>query len=162
MLGGDTTKSVKHFTINDGIIGSIAHAKAKLRSSAHVGDLICTTGLLGDSAGGLRLILDSKRDASQPEKKYLLERHCVPEPRVNEGMFLAKFSGVHAMMDISDGIASDLRHILEQTKNIDAEVDLETIPMSAQLVTVAQEEGWNAVELATSGGEDYELLFHPC
>ena len=159
LLGGDTTKSAKHLTINVAVIGSIAHGKAKLRSAARVGDLICASGFLGDSAGGLQLILAGEKDTSQSEKKYLLERHHVPEPRVDEGMFLADYPAVHAMMDISDGIASDLRHILEQTKNIDAEVDLETVPMSSQLVAVAQEEGWNAVELATSGGEDYELLF---
>lgn len=159
LLGGDTTKSGKHLIINVGIIGSIAHGKAKLRSAARVGDLICTTGFLGDSAGGLQLILADEKDASQSEKKYLLQRHHVPEPRVEEGMFLAEFPGVHAMMDISDGIASDLRHILEQTKNIDAEIHLEAIPMSPQLIAVAQEQRWNAVELATSGGEDYELLF---
>lgn len=159
LLGGDTTKSSKHLTINVAVIGSIAHGKAKLRSAAHRGDLICTTGFLGDSAGGLQLVLAGKKDASRLEKKYLLERHYVPEPRVDEGMFLANFSGVHAMMDISDGIASDLRHILEQTKNIDAEIDIEKIPISFQLLAEAQKNKWNAVELATSGGEDYELLF---
>ena len=159
LLGGDTTKAAKHLTINVAVIGSIAHGKAKLRSAARVSDLICSTGFLGDSAGGLQLILAGGKDTSQSEKKYLLERHHAPEPPVDEGMFLADYPAVHAMMDISDGIASDLRHILEQTKNIDAEVDLETVPMSSQLIAVAQERGWSAVELATSGGEDYELLF---
>ena len=82
----------------------------------------------------------------------------MPEPRVAEGIALAGCEGVHAMMDISDGIASDLRHILEAS-GVGAEIDIQKLPLSAQLCRVCEKEGWDAEELALEGGEDYELLF---
>lgn len=159
LLGGDTTKSAKHLTINVTVIGKCKRNKEKLRSSAKEGDLICTTNYLGDSAGGLQVILNHLKDCSDKDIAYLLERHHKPEPRVFEGLLLAKYNCVHAMLDISDGIAADLRHILEQTNFIDAEIELNKIPISEALHSVGVKYGWNITNLATSGGEDYELLF---
>ena len=138
LLGGDTSASPDKLFINVTVLGECPHGKALRRSSARPGDLICVTGTLGDSAAGLRLVLErsaaslrpvlersaghsefqscqterSEESPSAPELT-LIRRHYCPMPRVAEGQALAAVPGVHAMMDISDGIASDLRHILK-------------------------------------------------
>ena len=153
LLGGDTTSSTGTICINVAILGECPCGKAKLRSEAKAGDLVCVTGCLGDSACGLRLILEGRT----PDE-YLLEKHHLPMPRVAEGLQLAGLDGVHAMMDISDGVASDLRHILKAS-GVGAEVDLSLVPMSPRMRACCEKYGWDAAELAVSGGEDYELLF---
>lgn len=155
LLGGDTTKSVKHLAINVCVIGKCPKGKARQRNMAQVGDVLCCTGLLGDSAGGLQAILQQAE--SSEAVSYLIEKHHLPEPRMNEGQFLAEQTGVHAMMDISDGIASDLKHILKAS-GVAALVQLDKIPVSTQLKTLAKQLAFDALEQATSGGEDYELL----
>lgn len=110
-------------------------------------------------AGGITAPACSRETA----EKVLIRRHYLPMPRVAEGRALAAVPGVHAMMDISDGIASDFRHILEASSgngvSIGAEIDLGALPLSEELRQLCAERGWDANELAVSGGEDYELLF---
>ena len=153
LLGGDTTSSPDRLCINVTVLGNAPHGKAKLRSTAKIGDKICVTGTLGDSAAGLQLILKGEE-----RNEYLLKRHYLPTPRVQEGMYLLETEGVHAMMDISDGIASDLRHILHES-GVGAEIDLSRLPLSKELRDICARKGWDANKLAVSGGEDYELLF---
>ncbi|MTI89184.1 MAG: thiamine-phosphate kinase [Balneolaceae bacterium] len=156
LLGGDTTKSMKAIAINVCVLGKCHKDKVRLRSMALPGDVICVTGCLGDSAGGLQLLLDEI--PLNNEHKGLLEKHHQPEPRVKEALFLSSFEGVHAMMDISDGIASDLSHILNAS-GVSAKVCLEDIPLSDELKSISQKNKWDALGLALGGGEDYELLF---
>jgi thiamine-monophosphate kinase len=155
LLGGDTTKSLKHFAINVCVMGKCPKGTARKRSLAQAGDLICVTGQLGDSAAGLKIVLDQPTLSAGHE--YLIERHHKPEPQLAEGWFLAGFAGTHAMMDISDGMASDLKHILKASGKA-ATIDIEKLPISETLKNMAAIHQWNAVELAASGGEDYELL----
>ncbi len=154
LLGGDTTKSLKHLAINVAVIGKCLKGKARKRSDAKVGDVICVTGNLGDSAGGLQYLLDG---ITSDRNEYLIHRHHQPEPRIAEGLFLFQMEGVNAMMDISDGISSDLKHILKAS-NVSAEVEIQNIPISEELKNESSKNNWNAIEKATSGGEDYELL----
>lgn len=156
LLGGDTTSSDGKLCINVAVLGKCPSKSAKKRSDAKVGDLVCVTGNLGDSAAGLKSILDSieRKDAVL----HLIDRHYHPIPRVIEGITLRNCNGVHAMMDISDGIGSDLRHIL-QASHVGAEIDVNKIPNSQEMNCVCEQFGWNKYELATCGGEDYELLF---
>lgn len=156
LMGGDTTSSEDKLTINVAVIGRATKGEARLRSMAQEGDVICVSGPLGDSAAGLKVLLE-QYTATQ-DKLALTQRHHLPEPRINEGLWLAQQSGVNAMMDISDGIASDLKHILKASGK-SAELEITDIPSSLLLQRVAQQEGWNIETLATSGGEDYELLF---
>jgi thiamine-monophosphate kinase len=156
LYGGDTTKSVKHLAINVCAIGKCPKGKARLRNYAQSGDLICVTGNLGDSAGGLQAMLNKMETSADIE--YLLQRHNLPEPRITEGQVLLGFSGVHAMMDISDGIASDLVHILKSSKKA-GRIDLEKLPLSEPLKSICATQNWSPDELAVGGGEDYELLF---
>ena len=166
LLGGDTTKSLRDLVINVGVIGEVNRGRAKMRSTACADDIICVTGSLGDSAGGLQIVL-AERDrealdklvSEEPHVKYLLGRHYMPKPRLNEGVALSRFEAVHAMMDISDGIGSDLQHILKRS-NVSARVDIDKIPLSSQLRGCFGNKGEHYLkELAISGGEDYELLF---
>ena len=89
---------------------------------------------------------------------YLIGKHCRPVPRVEAGLALAGISGVHSMMDISDGIASDLRHIL-RASGLSALVECASLPFSKELLAVSKLHDWDPLELALTSGEDYELLF---
>ena len=156
LLGGDTTKSPEKLTINVCVMGKVEKGKARQRSSAQPGDIIAVTGPLGDSGGGLKILLENihPRDASYDQ---LLQWHHRPEPAIKEGRKLTSFPGIGAMMDISDGLASDLQHILKASE-CEAVIDLSKIPISDELKHVSAEQKWNAVEIAVTAGEDYRLL----
>lgn len=155
LLGGDTTSSLSGICINVAVIGECPSGRAKMRSAAKPGDLICVTGTLGDSAGGLQMILSGIPSEMYP---HLIDRHLNPTPRVKEGLELSGCGGVHAMMDISDGIGSDLRHILKASA-CGAVVDVAAIPVSSELKAFCETYARDFLELSAGGGEDYELLF---
>jgi thiamine-monophosphate kinase len=152
LLGGDTTKGAL-VTINATVIGSIETAKIKRRSQAKIDDLICCTHFLGDSGAGLQLLFENQ-EVNHP----LIQAHLRPRPHLKEGQWLAQQTSVHAMMDISDGIASDLQHILDAS-HCGAEINLDQLPLSDHLKEIAKEKQWNAEEIALTAGEDYCLLF---
>lgn len=156
LLGGDTTSSLRDVCVNVAVVGRCESGRALLRSGAQVGDTIYVTGPLGDSGAGLKVILspDGERTA---EATRLVERHYTPTPRLSEGYALAHSGEAHAMMDISDGIASDLGHILGRSA-VAAEVDIALVPTSEELRHESVRRGWNIAELALAAGEDFELL----
>ncbi|MCQ2607775.1 MAG: thiamine-phosphate kinase [Bacteroidales bacterium] len=156
LLGGDTTSSLDRICICVTVLGKTKKGLSRKRNSAQVGDLVCVTGTLGDSAAGLDVILN-KRERKEDEH-WLVNRHYHPTPRLFEGIELAKTEGVHAMMDISDGIGSDLRHIIEESQ-VGINIQVETIPLSPQLRRYCTTNHLDAIQLATCGGEDYELVF---
>lgn len=139
LVGGDTTASLGHITINVTAIGRTSDSHIKRRSAARKGDVIMVTGSLGDSAAALASFMAGKK--STP----FSSRHLCPTPRIEEGRWLGEQRAVHAMMDISDGVASDIRHIMSQS-GVGAEIALERIPTLHDART------------ALCGGEDYELL----
>ncbi len=139
LIGGDTTASKGGLTINVTAIGRGSSGNIKRRSNAQVGDVILVSDILGESAAGLKDIFEGNH--STP----LACVHKLPEPQVSEGVWLGGRSEVHAMMDISDGIASDLRHILTAS-GVGAQVELSDIPTTVDLHS------------ALCGGEDYKLL----
>lgn len=140
LVGGDTTLSQSGFTVNVVAIGRVPEGNIKRRSDAREGDVVMVGGRLGASAEGLNDILHGNFDTA-----YAMQ-HKNPEPQVAEGFWLGKRAEVHAMMDLSDGVASDLVHILEAS-HVGAVVETEHVPA----VT--------SVERAVCGGEDYKLLF---
>ena len=111
LLGGDTSSSLRDIVVNVGVLGRCPSGKAQMRGGARVGDIIYVTGPLGDSAGGLQAILKGVDRTEDVE--VLISRHKHPVPRVHEGRKLMETGQVGAMMDISDGIASDMRHIMK-------------------------------------------------
>lgn len=155
LLGGDTTGSAGPFVVNVAILGDAKKGRVKYRSGACAGDAICVTGILGDSGGGLRAILE-ERPLGRDERS-LIRAHNRPKAHLVEGAWLAAQSGVSAMMDVSDGIDSDLKRIMERSR-CGAAVDLKTLPISHVLRRAALKYGWDPIELAATGGEDYCLL----
>lgn len=156
LLGGDTCSSPDRLCISVTVLGECEHGKALLRSGAKPGDLVCVTGFLGESAAGLRVILEGKPRTGAAGR--LVEKHYRPLPRVSEGVALASSGAVTSMMDISDGVASDLRHIMKES-GVGAVIDTGRIPISEDLKAVCPLFGWDSLPLALEGGEDYELLF---
>ena len=156
LLGGDTTSSLRDIAVNVGVLGRCPSGRRLMRNGAKVGETIYVTGPLGDSAGGLQAILkgiERTEDATR-----LIYRHKRPVPRIEAGRILMESGKAGAMMDISDGIGSDLRHIMKAS-GVGAIIDLERLPLSPELVSVCKEQGWDIYEMATSGGEDFELMF---
>ncbi|HCZ8409652.1 TPA: thiamine-phosphate kinase [Proteus mirabilis] len=152
LIGGDTTKGPLSLTIT--IQGLVPQGMALLRSRAKIGDWIYVTGFLGDSAAGLA-VLQNRLQPSQPESRdYFITRHLRPQPRLLQGQALRSLAS--AAIDISDGLISDLNHILTAS-GCGARINLDALPYSTAMksqVSKEQAEIW-----ALSGGEDYELCF---
>lgn len=142
LIGGDTTRSANGIAINVTAIGRADATHIKRRSDARIGDTIFVTGELGASGAGLKDILGGRYDTP------LAAGHRNPQPQIAEGLWLGARPEVHAMMDLSDGLASDIRHILERS-HCGARLDTERIPVASGADT----------QLAACGGEDYKLLF---
>jgi len=155
VLGGDTAKSPTHLMINISVLGKANPRFIKYRSAAKQGDMICVTDYLGDSGGGLKILLEN-RDLDV-EAEYLIRKHNRPCAHLAEGTWLASQTGVHAMMDISDGIDSDLRRIMEQSL-CGAQIIIEQVPLSPELQRTSGRYGWDTTGIAVGGGEDYCLL----
>lgn len=165
LLGGDTTASVQGLCICVTVLGRCPKGRSIKRSGARPGDLICVSGKLGDSAAGLAIVLE--RSSHKPSEvleengkfeKYLIEKHYMPKPRIELGILLGKSGAAGAMMDISDGVASDLRHMLVAS-SCAAKVDFAQLPISAQARECCRLRGLDPYRNALCGGEDYELLF---
>jgi len=156
LMGGDTTSSKNNIIINILVIGKIKTKNIKYRSDARESDIICLNGNIGDSPAGLKILLEDKK--LDKTTKKLVHAHNHPEPRIEEGKCLAEHSIVHAMMDVSDGIGSDIFHIMERSK-LGARINLESLPISKEMLTTAKKYNWDVFDLAINGGEDYCLLF---
>ncbi len=157
LLGGDTTSAKSSLVINIAVLGKGHPDRIKYRSDAQPDDVICVTDSLGDSVGGLRILLNDLEDPGSTDMEQLIQAHHRPIPHLPEGEWLAKHDAVHAMMDVSDGIDSDIRRIMEESA-VGARVDIENIPVSDALKAVSDQLGWNPREMAATGGEDYCLL----
>ena len=156
ILGGDTTSSQRDLAINITIIGAAPEHQILYRNSAQIGDMIYSTGYLGDSRAGLEFILHHFTPESA-EERALIQAHISPEPHLNQGRFLAEFGGVHAAIDVSDGLSSDIAHIAQES-HVGVKLHSEKIPISENLRHFCKKFGFDPVEYALSGGEDYVLL----
>ena len=156
LMGGDTSSSKGGITINVTLLGEVAERKIKRRSGASPGDLLCVAGTLGDSAAGLQILLAG--GAGNDDERWLVQAHNTPQFNVREGEWLGGLSGVTAMMDVSDGMASDVMHIL-RASGAGAAVELSAIPVGDAMRRVCRHRGWDCEKLAVTGGEDYRLLF---
>lgn len=167
LIGGDTSASVTGLLISITCIGEGEDGKIVYRSGAKENDLICVSGDLGAAYMGLQL-LERERVASvgqenfQPKfggKEYIIERQLKPEARKDIIEILANNGIVPtAMMDISDGLSSELLHICKDS-NVGCRVYEDRIPIDYQTAVMAEELNLNVTVVAMNGGEDYELLF---
>jgi thiamine-monophosphate kinase len=121
-----------------------------------VGDIIFSTGTLGDSRAGLHLIINDLPPDS-PALRALFDAHVLPKPYLREGRFLAASGGVHAAIDVSDGLSSDLGHIL-RASGVGARLVAQQMPISSHLQQFCAQFGFDPIEFALAGGEDYTLL----
>ena len=167
IIGGDTTSSVTGLAISITCIGVADKDQIVYRNGAKETDLICVSGDLGAAYMGLQLLEREKavfegQEEANPDftgKEYLLERQLKPEARKDIIEALAK-EGIRptAMMDISDGLSSELMHICTQS-NTGCRVYEERLPIDYQTAVMAEEFNMNVSTCALNGGEDYELLF---
>jgi thiamine-monophosphate kinase len=125
------------------------------RDGARRGDLLGVTGRLGGAGGGLALM--EGRATATPANRTLLERARRPQPRLAEGHALAA-AGVHAMIDLSDGIATDAAHV-GRASGVEVRVEVSSLPLERGLAELCAELGEDPWRLAASAGEDYELCF---
>ncbi len=167
MVGGDTTSSQKGLVISITAIGEVSKEKITYRDTANKGDLVCITGNLGAAYLGLQILEREKRvylsnPGVQPDlenQNYLIGRQLKPEPRRDMIDLFAKNKLVPtAMIDISDGMASDLFHICRQSK-VGAFIEESGVPIHPDAQMMAIKFKLDPITCALSGGEDYELLF---
>ncbi|MDX5421765.1 MAG: thiamine-phosphate kinase [Hymenobacteraceae bacterium] len=167
LVGGDTTSSRAGLVISVTAIGEVAKGEAVVRSGAQVNDLICVTGDLGAAYLGLQ-VLEREKQAfmanpeMQPqleEKQYIVGRQLRPEARMDVVHDL-KERGVKptSMIDVSDGLASELFHICKQS-GVGATVYKDNLPADEQMLETALEFNIDPITCIMNGGEDYELLF---
>jgi len=155
LAGGDIVRAPHDFGIHVTVLGQTTQGRALLRSGAQPGDIVAVTGTLGAAATGLALLAlpatDPRRSATTAPA--LIEAHTRPQPRVRAGQ-VALAHGASAAMDLSDGLYGDLPKILAASL-VDATIELDAIPVAASIRALFPDR-W--LDLATRGGEDYELL----
>ncbi|MBA0218192.1 thiamine-phosphate kinase [Pectobacterium brasiliense] len=152
LVGGDTTRGPLSLTLT--IHGLVPAGRALTRRGARIGDWIYVTGSLGDSAAGLAILQNTLHVEDEESRQRLIQRHLRPQPRILQGQALRDLAS--SAIDLSDGLISDLQHILKASE-CGARINLDAIPQSDWLRGCVDEE--QALRWALSGGEDYELCF---
>ncbi len=156
ILGGDTVASPDKLIINISLIGDAKEEEVIYRSGARSGDKIYLTGNVGDSSAGLKIL---KNEISPPNSigSHFIKVHNEPEPLIETGRIIATSGLASAMIDLSDGLLSDLGHICKES-GVGAMLFRSKIPLSSELKLLASRTRFNPLDLALSGGEDYILL----
>ena len=150
--GGDTTRQDR-ILINVTVLGEVRAGRAVLRSGARAGDLIFVSGRLGEAELGLRLLRSMAARPGNP----LARKHLYPEPRLALGRWLTERRMATAMMDISDGLSTDLRRLCAAS-GVGARIEVGKLPVVGAESGLGAR-GFDALRLALDGGDDYELLF---
>ena len=158
LVGGNLSASPT-FWLSITLLGEVAPEKMVKRAGARVGDRLYVTGTLGDAAAGLAL-LKSGRDDWRSDRRYrpLITRYQTPHARRREGACLAAEGLSSAMIDLSDGLSTDVGHLAEQS-GVGIEIDAAHLPISPALRRYLQQTGGDPIDFALNGGDDYELLF---
>ena len=165
LIGGDTSRTPDKIVIDSIVIGECNAGQAVKRAGAQPGDQIFVTGSLGGAAAGLRLIergahLAEQNLADEDSQKidHVLLRQLRPEPRVGWGMVLGEERLATSLIDISDGLSSDLNHLCTES-GVGALIESSLLPIDHQVVELCGRRALDPLQLALHGGEDFELLF---
>jgi thiamine-monophosphate kinase len=165
LIGGDTSRTNENIVIDSIVVGECAAGNAVMRSGARLGDQIFVTGSLGAAAAGLRLIergahLAEQNLADEDSQKldHILLRQLRPEARVGWGMVLGEERLATAMIDLSDGLSSDINHLCAAS-GVGALIDSSLLPIDSYVTELCGRRALDPLQLALHGGEDFELLF---
>jgi len=165
IVGGDTVSSPRDLVISVCMTGEVSRKHLLTRKGAQAGDLICVTGELGGSQAGLAMLQAAGEQEERisprlPDEEWsqVRERHLRPQARLREARVLAQSGQVHAMIDVSDGLAGEVSHIAQES-DVGVQIIQEKIPIGPQTRRVAEHLGCSALDFALSGGEDFELVF---
>lgn len=167
LAGGDLVSTKLRLLVAVAVVGEVTRERLRLRSGAQRGDRLVVTGTLGDSAAGLGLLQAPEVRVDPDAREYLLRRHFRPVPRLLAGKVLGREAGVHAVIDVSDGLRQDLGHMCRLAqkpvsgvplRGTGARVFADALPISDACRRAAAALGKPPHVLALAGGEDYELL----
>jgi len=169
IVGGDTTSSMANMLVSVALTGEADERFIRYRKDAKPGEYICVTGHLGASLAGLKVLRREKERFTQDQNQQtfnpnlepyaaVIERHLMPKPRLDLSKILSEQVKVGAMIDISDGLASEVHHICTNS-GVGAAIYEHNIPLQHTTQLVAQEFSESPTEYALYGGEEYELLF---
>jgi thiamine-monophosphate kinase len=165
LIGGDLSRTEATLVIDSVLLGECPVGREVFRSGAKAGDQIYVTGFLGDAAAGLRLLERGARLHNNATGRrennsvgHLLLRQLQPEPRVGWGILLGEKRLATSMIDISDGLSSDLHHLCEES-GVGAVVEASRLPIDTVVTEICGRRALDPLMLALHGGEDYELLF---
>lgn len=165
LIGGDTSRTPENIVIDSIVAGECTSGNSVMRSGARAGDQIFVTGTLGAAAAGLRLIergahLAEQNLADDDSQKldHILLRQLRPEPRTGWGIVLGEERLATAMIDLSDGLSSDLNHVCSAS-GVGARIDSSLLPIDDRVIELCGRRALDPLQLALHGGEDFELLF---
>ena len=169
IAGGDTTTSFANLMLSVSLTGEADENRVLYRSGAKAGDYVCVSGNLGSSQAGLKVLQREKRRFAEAASagefqpslevyKIAIEKHLMPVPRLDISRLLTDRVKAHAMIDISDGLASEVHHLC-RSSNVGADIFAHNLPVDAVTQHIAAEFSESATDYALFGGEEYELLF---
>jgi thiamine-monophosphate kinase len=155
IIGGNITQAAARLSVTIAVLGEVPRGQSVYRSGAQVGDEIWVTGELGGAKAGLEALRQPRKVANL-DTEQVLARYRRPTPRVQEAQYLREYGKIRSLVDLSDGLSSDLSHICEAS-GVGAQLQATSIPMHAQTRCVAQALQADALAYALHGGEDFEL-----
>ncbi|WP_085902245.1 thiamine-phosphate kinase [Kiloniella majae] len=162
LIGGDTVSTPGPLTIALTCFGSVPRNKCLYRTTGIEGDDIWVSGTIGDSAAGLKLLKKEIKAESSNDEAFLIDRYRIPHPRTSLGIALLERDICQTALDVSDGLLADINHVAEGS-NLQARIFSSNIPFSKAFRDTFQTAPDEGIQLAATGGDDYEILFtaHP-
>jgi thiamine-monophosphate kinase len=157
LIGGDTIKTKEKLCFSITIFGEVIFNKYLKRNSAKDEDIIFVSGDIGDAFLGLQILEQKIICPNTNYKKYLINRHLQPSPKIDLGMALVQNNFSKAAIDVSDGFLADLLHLCDSS-GLDAVIHQELVPISVEAKYLIKNQNLDSAKLL-SGGEDYELIF---
>jgi thiamine-monophosphate kinase len=158
LIGGNITQTPGPLTLDVTAIGSVRPRRVLTRAGARPGDEVYVTGTLGEAAVGLQTLQAAPQAAAGWATDACVKRYLRPDPRVRTGMLLGRNRATSSCMDVSDGLADCVRQVSEAS-GVGITLDAAAIPVSVEVHEAQKRRGRDPLELALSGGDDYELFF---